>query len=126
MAEARSVTADTFARDVFDYSALAHVPSQGGSVRQGNSMRHCNNSMQLTRAADYGIRVMIQLAKLPDHERALLPDLAIATETPGSFLSKVLQSLTRAQLINSRRGKAGGFPFHLAAELPRCAMLSRR
>lgn len=72
-------------------------------------MRHCNSSMQLTRAADYAVRVMIQLTKLPDHERALLPDLAAATETPASFLSKVLQSLTRAQLISSRRGKFGGF-----------------
>ena len=72
-------------------------------------MRNCNSSMQLTRAADYGIRVMIQLAKLPDHDRALLPDLAGATETPESFLSKVLQSLARAQLISSRRGKSGGF-----------------
>jgi len=65
--------------------------------------------MQLTRAADYGVRVMIQLAKLPPYERALLPELARVTDTPVSFLSKVLQSLTRAQLISSRRGKSGGF-----------------
>ena len=65
--------------------------------------------MQLTRAADYGVRVMIRLAQLPEHERALLPELAEATEAPVSFLSKVLQALSRAQLIASRRGKAGGF-----------------
>ncbi|HUN85313.1 MAG TPA: Rrf2 family transcriptional regulator [Terracidiphilus sp.] len=65
--------------------------------------------MQLTRAADYGVRVMIHLAKLPEHERALLPALAKATEAPVSFLSKVLQALSRAQLIVSRRGKSGGF-----------------
>ena len=65
--------------------------------------------MQLTRAADYGVRVMIQLATLPDHERALLPALARATGTPQSFLSKVLQVLCRAGFIVSRRGQAGGF-----------------
>ena len=35
-----------------------------------------NSSMQLTRAADYGVRVMIHLVNLPVHQRALLPALA--------------------------------------------------
>lgn len=71
---------------------------------------HTNNfAMQLTRGADYGVRVMIHLATLQPRERALLPDLAAATETPMSFLSKVLQALAHAKLIESRRGKAGGF-----------------
>lgn len=65
--------------------------------------------MQLTRAADYGIRVMIHMATLPAHERALLPALASATSAPQSFLSKVLQALCRAGFIVSRRGQAGGF-----------------
>ena len=65
--------------------------------------------MQLTRAADYGIRVMVHLATISPKERALLPALAEATDAPESFLSKVLQALTRAKLISSRRGKAGGF-----------------
>jgi Rrf2 family protein len=65
--------------------------------------------MQVTRAADYGIRVMIHMATLPDHERALLPKLARATGAPQSFLSKVLQALCRAGLIVSRRGQTGGF-----------------
>lgn len=69
----------------------------------------CNPSMQLTRAADYAVRVMVHLATLPDEERMLLPDLAQATGAPESFLSKVLQTLTRAQLVSSRRGKGGGF-----------------
>jgi Rrf2 family protein len=72
-------------------------------------MKKCNSSMQLTRAADYGIRVMVHLASLPDKTRVLLPALAEATDTPESFLSKVLQALARAELIVSRRGKSGGF-----------------
>jgi len=66
-------------------------------------------SMQLTRAADYGVRVMIHLATLRAGERALLPSLAAGTDAPLSFLSKVLQALARAKMITSRRGKAGGF-----------------
>jgi Rrf2 family protein len=65
--------------------------------------------MQVTRAADYGIRVIIHLATLPAHERVRLPTLARATGSPQSFLSKVLQALCRAGFIASRRGQAGGF-----------------
>jgi Rrf2 family protein len=65
--------------------------------------------MQLTRAADYALRVMIQMAGLPEKERAVLPHLAKNAGAPESFLSKVLQALTRARMISSRRGKTGGF-----------------
>jgi Rrf2 family protein len=72
-------------------------------------MKRTNSSMQLTRAADYGVRVMIQLTAQAGRERASLPELARATGAPESFLSKVLQALARAGLISSRRGQAGGF-----------------
>jgi len=72
-------------------------------------MEKASSTMQVTRAADYGIRVMIHMATLPVHERVLLPALARATGSPQSFLSKVLQALCRAGFIASRRGQAGGF-----------------
>jgi Rrf2 family protein len=72
-------------------------------------MKRNNSSMQLTRAADYGIRVMVHLATLTPGERTLLPALAQATGAPESFLSKVLQALTGARFIASRRGQTGGF-----------------
>lgn len=78
-------------------------------IDDGASPDKCNSSMQLTRAADYAVRVMVHLATLRNEERALLPDLATATGAPLSFLSKVLQGLAHAKLISSRRGKAGGF-----------------
>lgn len=65
--------------------------------------------MQLTRAADYAVRAMVHLATLPPEKRAFLPDLAKATSAPESFLSKVMQTLSHAGLISSRRGKLGGF-----------------
>jgi Rrf2 family protein len=65
--------------------------------------------MQLTRGADYAVRVMIQLALPEGDVRLSLPELAEATEAPESFLSKVLQCLARAELISSRRGQGGGF-----------------
>ena len=72
-------------------------------------MKRCNSSMQLTRAADYAVRVMIHLAAIPIDGRVSLPSLAGATGAPESFLSKVLQALAHAGLISSRRGQSGGF-----------------
>jgi Rrf2 family protein len=74
-----------------------------------SSIEKCNSSMQLTRAADYAVRVMVHLATLPPDIRVFLPELADVTAAPESFLSKVLQALSRAEFISSRRGKRGGF-----------------
>jgi Rrf2 family protein len=65
--------------------------------------------MQLTRAADYAVRVMVHLAALPAGTRANREALAEAAQVPSQFMGKVLQSLTRAQLILSYRGAQGGF-----------------
>src|SRR5579871_4653813 len=79
------------------------------TVGRTASMKRANSSMQLTRAADYAVRVMVQLAASPVEQRVLLPDLAAATDAPESFLSKVLQTLAHAGLIDSKRGHTGGF-----------------
>ncbi|MBA3913031.1 MAG: Rrf2 family transcriptional regulator [Acidobacteriales bacterium] len=65
--------------------------------------------MQLTRAADYAVRVMIHLAKLPPGGWMRLSDLAVAADVPLSFVAKVLQRLGHAGLVASRRGMRGGF-----------------
>src|ERR1700687_4290877 len=65
--------------------------------------------MQLTRAADYAVRVMIHLASQPEGTVISKTILAKASDAPESFLSKILQSLARAGLIQARRGVEGGF-----------------
>jgi Rrf2 family protein len=70
--------------------------------------------MQLTRAADYAVRVMIHLAGLPPGARVSRSDLAVEAECPEQFLSKILQNLTRAGLVISHRGNTGGFELPLA------------
>ena len=65
--------------------------------------------MQLTRAADYAIRVMIHLAGLPAGARVSRSELSAVAECPEQFLCKVLQSLTHAGLVISHRGNTGGF-----------------
>src|SRR5947208_1261330 len=65
--------------------------------------------MQLTRAADYAVRVMIHMAGLPPGTRTSRTELANAAQCPEQFLSKVLQNLTHAGLVVSHRGNTGGF-----------------
>ena len=65
--------------------------------------------MQLTRAADYAVRVMIHLANQPEGAVVSKTVLAKASEAPESFLSKILQTLAHAGLIQARRGVEGGF-----------------
>lgn len=72
--------------------------------------------MQLTRAADYAVRVMIHLTTLPPGTRINRDGLAAASEIPTHFLSKVLQVLVRARLIVAHRGTSGGFALALPAE----------
>ena len=76
--------------------------------------------MQITRAADYAVRVMVHLASLPPGTRLQKSALVELSEAPESFLSKVLQHLTRTGLMISHRGNTGGFeldPGHRAATL---------
>jgi len=71
--------------------------------------------MQITRASDYAVRVMIHLAGLPPGSRVRHPELSRATDVSGHFLSKVLQQLVRSRLVQSRRGAGGGFELAVPA-----------
>lgn len=72
--------------------------------------------MQITRASDYAVRVMIYLASLPPHSTVRQSELSKATEVSGHFLSKVLQQLVRARLVRSQRGSGGGYVLATSAE----------
>jgi Rrf2 family protein len=52
---------------------------------------------------------MIHLVGRAGDRRVSLPAVAAATGAPESFLSKVLQALTRGGLLVSQRGQTGGF-----------------
>lgn len=71
--------------------------------------------MQITRAADYAVRVAVHLATVPATTPVPGPVLARAVEAPQSFMSKLLQQLVQAGVLNSRRGVRGGFQLARAA-----------
>ena len=64
--------------------------------------------MQITRQADYALRAMLYLAKLPPNERAATSQIAETKKIPPSFLAKIISQLSIAGLIHTSRGARGG------------------
>ncbi len=62
----------------------------------------------LSQTAEYALRAAVCLAASPD-ERLTTPRIAAITRVPAGYLSKVLQALARAGLVESYRGLGGGF-----------------
>ena len=62
----------------------------------------------ISQTAEYALRAMVHLADRQGTPRTNA-QIAEATEIPAGYLAKVMQSLSRAQLVNSQRGLNGGF-----------------
>ncbi len=62
----------------------------------------------ITTTAEYALRAAVCLAQHhPDPQTTAL--IAEGTKVPPDYLSKILQSMVRAGLIGSQRGRHGGF-----------------
>jgi Rrf2 family iron-sulfur cluster assembly transcriptional regulator len=72
--------------------------------------------MIFSRACEYAIRAMTQVAAEPEKLMSA-EEIADAEELPLPVLSKVLQELVRKGLLESRRGPGGGFWLSRRAEL---------
>ena len=58
----------------------------------------------------YGLRAVLYLAVNSDESNKLkVEDLAKALDMPKHFLAKILQQLTKHQIISSLKGRNGGF-----------------
>ncbi len=65
--------------------------------------------MQVTRALEYANRAMILLAKNYGQEPLVVARIAKETAAPPNFLHQVLNNLSRAGLLVSRRGTKRGY-----------------
>jgi Rrf2 family transcriptional regulator, nitric oxide-sensitive transcriptional repressor len=73
------------------------------------------STMQLSQHTDYGLRLLIVLARRRD-ELVALPDFAGSQGISYHHVSKVAQALRRAGFIESRRGRSGGVELARAPE----------
>jgi Rrf2 family protein len=64
-----------------------------------------------SRACEYALRAMFEMARRPQQKFWTVQELAKRTETPAPFLAKTFQSLVKNEILISIKGRHGGFAF---------------
>jgi len=72
--------------------------------------------MHLTRHTDYGMRILIYLALLPKNEKASIDTVSSLYDISKNNVNKIVHQLGKAKIIETQRGKGGGFFLKLSPE----------
>jgi Rrf2 family protein len=72
-------------------------------------------TLMFSQTVDYALRAVVQLAYLAP-EACTTDELAGTTQVPKAYLSKVIQALVRAGILQSQRGMGGGVVLARAPE----------
>jgi Rrf2 family cysteine metabolism transcriptional repressor len=72
--------------------------------------------MKLSTRAEYGIRVLVALARAEGCGPQSLTAVARAEKLPHAYLEQLVRDLRRAGLVTATRGKTGGYTLARAAE----------
>lgn len=65
--------------------------------------------MKLTKKADYALRAVYYITRLPEDKLASIGEIADRQGAPREFLAKILKQLTRAGILKSFQGIKGGY-----------------
>ncbi|WP_319412044.1 Rrf2 family transcriptional regulator [uncultured Cohaesibacter sp.] len=63
----------------------------------------------ISQKAQYAFRALIALARLEEEEVCMISDIAVSRNIPKKFLEQILLDLKRHGIVQSRRGKMGGY-----------------
>ena len=66
----------------------------------------------LTRDTDYAVRSLMYMAKVK-RSSVLVSELTRELKIPKAFLRRILQSLSKKEILDSQKGKGGGFRLKL-------------
>jgi len=69
-----------------------------------------------SRACEYALRALFEMARHPEQESWTIQELASRTDTPAPFLAKTFQSLVKGEILISTKGRRGGFAFARAPQ----------
>lgn len=72
--------------------------------------------MKISTRAEYGIRVLVTLARADDDRCLSLAEIARREKLPHAYLEQLVGDLRRAGLVTATRGQAGGYRLARAAE----------
>jgi len=76
----------------------------------------------LSKKTQYAFKALIYLAQQPKEEPVLIADIAKAKKIPLKFLEGILLELRKAGILESKKGKGGGYYFK---ESPQKVSLSK-
>src|SRR5918911_4194336 len=65
--------------------------------------------MMFSTKAEYGVRLMVQLARRPGDEPVSLTEIAEVDGLPVAYLEHLVARLRKSGLVESRRGARGGY-----------------
>lgn len=65
--------------------------------------------MKITSQEEYGLRCLLRLARDDGTQSLTIPEIAAAEGLSGPYVAKLLSVLRQAGLIDSVRGRAGGY-----------------
>lgn len=69
----------------------------------------------LNQSAEYALRAVTVFAGLAEDESVHAAELATTLGIPANYLSKILHQMAAAGILNSRRGRGGGFQLAVPA-----------
>ncbi|MFN0170562.1 MAG: RrF2 family transcriptional regulator [Bryobacteraceae bacterium] len=72
--------------------------------------------MLYSRSAEYAIRALVYMARIPEGKYAMTRVIAQEEQIPVHFLAKILQELARKGLLKSNKGPSGGFTLKVPAD----------
>lgn len=72
--------------------------------------------MQLSRYTDYGLRLLTYLAVLPKGQRASIDEISQAYDLSRNHINKIVHQLGKEGIIDTKRGKGGGFYLALSPD----------
>jgi len=64
---------------------------------------------ELTKRADYAVRAVMALARIPDGERRSVRQLASEQHIPARFLPQVMGDLVESGIVEGTVGRSGGY-----------------
>ncbi|HEX2971201.1 MAG TPA: Rrf2 family transcriptional regulator [Tepidisphaeraceae bacterium] len=82
--------------------------------------------MRLSKRTEYGLRAVVQLAKLWPRNYVQSKDLAELEDLPNKFLESILLALRRGGFLESKVGSGGGYRLSRAPREIRIGDLIRR
>ena len=65
--------------------------------------------MKITSQEEYGLRCLLQLARVPQHQVMSVKEVALKEGLSHAYVEKLLRILSRAGLVHSVRGIKGGY-----------------